>query len=165
MSQDPVRKQALETASTAPASAPEPWTDRDIAMRERADASASTAPTGDASPSVAAPTPADIVLIDDIARQIESRLGDDARELTVTVVDAEVTLEGPVREQAAKDVVGAIVDACPGVRAVDNRLLVDWVDGTPSAERAATSAPPPPEADYLKSADGSPTTAQRRTEK
>lgn len=147
--------------SSAATHPPAPWTDRDIAIRQRANAAAlPMSSLGEAKD----PSSSDGALSDDIARRIETRLGSDALDLTVSVNDAAVTIDGPVRTRSTKAVVGAIAEACPGVRAVDNRLRVDWIDQTPSADRASSASPPQADADYIGSIEGSPTTSQRRTE-
>ena len=43
----------------------------------------------------------------------------------MAVRDGIVTLEGPVPERVTRELLHAIVEACPGVRGVDNRLRVD----------------------------------------
>lgn len=163
MLQSPVPKHPTATDSTSALSTPPaPWTDRDFAIRQRTNATSVPLQTiGEAN---VTPDRSDVALIQDISRRIETSLGSDARDLTVAVQDAGVTLEGPVRDRYTKEVVTSIVDACPGVRAVDNRLRVDWIDETPSSERASSASGPPAEGDYLKSTVGSPTTTQRRTE-
>jgi hypothetical protein len=156
------RNATTSATSSAASSPPVPWTDREIAMRQRANAAMLPRPQlGEANE---APSCSDGKLTDDITRRIETRLGSDARDLTVAVNDAAVTIDGPVRTRSTKAVVGAIAEACPGVRAVDNRLRVDWIDETPSAERASSASPPQADADYIGSIEGSPTTTQRRTE-
>ena len=106
---------------------------------------------------------ADTSLRDQIAHRIVAQAGDAGLDVTIRVLDGIVTLEGPVPERVTKDVVQAIVEACPGVRGVDNRLRVDWIDETPSVARAS-GAPAPPDDDYLVSPRGAPTSTMKRTE-
>ncbi|MEO8485044.1 MAG: BON domain-containing protein [Betaproteobacteria bacterium] len=106
---------------------------------------------------------ADASLRDEVAHRIVSKAGDRALDVEVRVTEGIVVLEGPVPARATKEMLHAIVEACPGVRGVDNRLRVDWVDETPSAARAGEEVASPP-ADYLSSTSGSPTTTMRRTE-
>ena len=80
---------------------------------------------------------ADASLRDEIAHRIVSEAGDAGLNVTIKVFEGIVTLEGPVPERVTKEMLQAIVEACPGVRGVDNRLRVDWIDETtPSAARA-----------------------------
>ena len=144
---------------------PFPWTDRDFAfharasLRRRMSADDATVPVrGRASRGYA-----DASLRDEVAHRIVAEAGDDALDVVVTVREGIVMLEGPVPERVTKEMLQAIVEACPGVRGVDNRLRVDWIDQTPSAARAA-DAPAEPRPDYLSSTRGSPTTTMRRTE-
>ena len=148
--------------SAEPAPAPPfPWTDRDFAFHagarlrrpivDRAAVARQRAGSADAS------------LRDEIAHRIVSEGGDGALDVNVTVAEGVVTLQGPVPERVTKEMLEAIVEAVPGVRGVDNRLCVDWIDGTPSADRAE-AAPPEPRKDYLESPRGSPRSAMKRTE-
>jgi len=145
-----------------PASAPPfPWTDRDFAFHagerlrrpvvDRAAIARQRAGNADTS------------LRDEIAHRIVSEGGEGAHDIVVTVADGIATLEGPVPERVTKEMLEAIVEAVPGVRGVDNRLCVDWVDGTPSAERV-DMAPPEPLKDYASSTRGSPRSVMKRTE-
>jgi len=149
-------------AAAEPAIAPPfPWTDRDFAFYagerlrrpgpDRAAIARERAGSRDAS------------LRDEIAHRIVSSGGDGALDVVVTVADGIVTLEGPVPERVTKEMVEAIVEAVEGVRGVDNRLCVDWIDGTPSADRVV-SAPPEPPKEYLFSTRGSPRSTMKRTE-
>jgi hypothetical protein len=94
---------------------------------------------------------ADTSLRDEIAHRIVSEGGEGAHDIVVTVADGIATLEGPVPERVTKEMLEAIVEAVPGVRGVDNRLCVDWVDGTPSAERVDMA--PPRTAEGLRQLD------------
>ena len=48
----------------------------------------------------------------------------DVSDVTVTVTDGKVTLEGTVPERRMKPYIEALVDVCPGVQDIDNRLRV-----------------------------------------
>jgi len=48
----------------------------------------------------------------------------DASDVTVTVAGGKVTLEGTVPEQRMKHYIEDLVDACPGVQDVENRIRV-----------------------------------------
>jgi len=144
-----------------PMAPPFPWTDRDFAfhagaslrrpMPDRAAIARERAGTADTS------------LRDEVAHRIVSSGGDGAMDVVVTVLDGIVTLEGPVPERVTKEMIEAIVEAVPGVRGVDNRLCVDWIDGTPSADRIDV-APPEPTKDYLESTRNSSRSTLKRTE-
>ena len=162
---------------------PFPWTDRDFAFHAR-DAlrrpirARAEAPKRDRAWSLdvhahardevaderakAAEGCKDTSLRDAIAHRILAEEGEGAHAVRIAVDDGIVTLEGPVPERFTKEMLDAIVEAVPGVRGVDNRLCVDWVDGTPSADRA-DEAPSPPRHDYLTSTRGSPTSTMKRT--
>jgi len=105
---------------------------------------------------------ADTSLRDEIAHRVVSEAGDAGLDVAIKVLDGIVTLEGPVPERVTKETLHAIVEACPGVRGVDNRLRVDWIDETPSAARAA-DATAGPRTDFLKSTSGAPTSTTKRT--
>jgi hypothetical protein len=92
---------------------------------------------------------ADTSLRDEIAHRIVSEVGDAGLDVSVKVFEGIVTLEGPVPERVTKEMLHAIVEACPGVRGVDNRLRVDWLDETPGAARAP-GAPDGPSTGTMK---------------
>jgi osmotically-inducible protein OsmY len=48
----------------------------------------------------------------------------DASDVTVTVDGGKVTLEGTVPERRMKHYIEDLVDACPGVQDIDNRIRV-----------------------------------------
>ncbi len=48
----------------------------------------------------------------------------DASDVTVTVDAGKVTLEGTVPERRMKHYIEDLVDACPGVQDIDNRIRV-----------------------------------------
>ena len=157
----PVRKPTHPSVDEPPMAPPFPWTDRDFAFHagerlrrpipDRAAIARQRAGSVDAS------------LRDEVAHRIVASGGDGAQDVVVAVMDGIVTLEGPVPERMTKEMLEAIVEAVPGVRGVDNRLCVDWIDGTPSVDRAA-DAPPEPPKDYLESTRHSPRSTLKRTE-
>jgi hypothetical protein len=81
----------------------------------------------------------------------------DSSEVTVDVGDAKVVLEGVVPDRRMKHAIEDLVDACPGVQDIDNRVRVASASvlgggsfGTPTGMRSAVSqspagsgAPPP----------------------
>ena len=139
--------------------APYPWTDRDFAFHAR-DVLRRPLPDRQAIERQRAGS-VDTSLRDEVAHRILAETGEDAHAVTIAVDEGIVTLEGPVPQRFTKQMVEAIVEAVPGVRGVDNRLCVDWIDGTPGADRA-DDAPPPPRKDYLTSTRGSPTSTMKR---
>jgi len=58
----------------------------------------------------------------DSSEPMDERL--DASEVTVTVDAGKVTLEGTVPERRMKHCIEDLVDACPGVQDIDNRIRV-----------------------------------------
>lgn len=48
----------------------------------------------------------------------------DASDVTVSVAGGQVTLVGTVPEQRMKHYIEDLVDACPGVQDIENRILV-----------------------------------------
>lgn len=105
---------------------------------------------------------ADTSLRDDVAHRIVSQVGDAGLDVTVSVLEGIVTLEGPVPERVTREMLQAIVEACPGVRGVDNRLRVDWIDETPGATRKA-GEPLGPATASLNATSGAPTSTMKRT--
>ena len=143
-----------------PMAQPFPWTDRDFAFHAH-DALRRKLPDRETIARQRAGS-ADTSLRDAVAHRMLAEAGEAAHAVTIAVEDGIVTLEGPVPERFTKEMVEALVEAVPGVRGVDNRLCVDWIDGTPSVDRA-DEAPPPPVKDYLTSTRGSPTSTMKRT--
>lgn len=156
-----VRKLSRSSVEEPPMAPPFPWTDRDFAFHageklrrpipDRAAIARERAGGADAS------------LRDEVAHRIVASGGEGAQDVVVAVAEGIVTLEGPVPERVTKEMLEAIVEAVPGVRGVDNRLCVDWIDGTPSADRVADVPPEPPK-DYLASTRHSPRSTLKRTE-
>ena len=48
----------------------------------------------------------------------------DASDVTVSVAGGKVTLEGTVPEQRMRRCIEDLVDACPGVQDIDNRIRI-----------------------------------------
>jgi hypothetical protein len=75
----------------------------------------------------------------------------DASEVTVNVSQGMVTLEGSVPERHMKHDIENIVDGCPGVKDIDNRLRVarhEWQPGAaPHDQNAVGGASPNADAD------------------
>jgi len=150
------------TSFVEPAPAPPfPWTDRDFAFHAGQRLRRPVVDRGAIARERAGN--ADTSLRDEIAHRIVSEGGDGALDIVVTVADGIATLEGPVPERVTKEMIEAVVEAVPGVRGVDNRLCVDWVDGTPSADRVEVAPPEPPKT-YLESTRNSRTSPLKRTE-
>lgn len=139
--------------------APFPWTDRDFAFNAR-DALRRRMPDRDEIARQRAGS-VNTSLRDQVAHRLLAEAGEGAHAVSVSVDEGIVKLEGPVPERFTKEMVEAIVEAVPGVRGVDNRLCVDWIDGTPSVDRI-DEAPPPPRKDYLTSTRNSPTSPGKR---
>jgi hypothetical protein len=177
------RKQPRSSGDEPMLAPPFPWTDRDFAFHAREalrrpirarseprerdgrwniDVRAHAADEVAAERAKAAEGTKDTSLRDLVAHRILTEAGEGSHAVKVGVDDGIVTLEGPVPERLTKEMIDAIVEAVPGVRGVDNRLCVDWVDGTPSVDRA-DEAPSPPRREYLTSTRGSPTSTMKRT--
>jgi hypothetical protein len=152
-------KSPRASGETPDLSTPFPWTDRDLAFNAR-DALRRPAPDADEIERQRAGS-VNTSLRDEVAHRLLAEAGEGAHAVKITVDDGIVTLDGPVPQRFTKDMVEAIVEAVPGVRGVDNRLCVDWVDGTPSVDRIG-EAPPPPRKDYLTSTQNSPTSTGKR---
>ncbi len=102
--------------------------------------------TGSA-PTVRRPGPkgwqrSDARIHDDVCVRL-SRSGLDAGDLSVEVRDGQVTLAGTVADRPTKHAIESLVDACHGVREIDNRIKV--MRPEPSREgppRPRASVPP-----------------------
>jgi hypothetical protein len=64
----------------------------------------------------------------------------DAGDVTIEVQTGKVSLEGTVPERRMKHVIEDIVDACPGVQDIDNRLRVASTDPSASANDSSGGA-------------------------
>ncbi len=63
-------------------------------------------------------------LREDISERLMSAMHIDSSEVSVTVTDGKVTLEGTVPDRAMKHAIEDLVDACPGAQDIDNRIRV-----------------------------------------
>lgn len=63
-------------------------------------------------------------LREDISERLLQSRDIDSSDVTVTVSDAKVVLEGTVPERPMKHAIEDLVDACPGVQDIDNRIRV-----------------------------------------
>ncbi len=64
-------------------------------------------------------------LREDISERLMQAPDIDSSEVTVLVAGAKVTLEGTVPDRHMKHAIEDLVDACPGVQDIDNRVRVD----------------------------------------
>ena len=64
-------------------------------------------------------------LREDISERLMQAGNVDSSEVTVNVVSGAVTLEGTVPDRYMKHCIEDVVDACPGVQDIDNRIRVD----------------------------------------
>jgi osmotically-inducible protein OsmY len=69
-------------------------------------------------------TRSDERLLEDIAEQLMTSYDIDSSEVTITVKDGKVTLDGTVPERWMKHSIEDVADRCAGVRDVDNRVRV-----------------------------------------
>jgi osmotically-inducible protein OsmY len=76
-------------------------------------------------------------LKEDISERLMQSHDVDSSEVTIGVVAGKVTLEGTVPDRYMKHYIEDLVDACPGVQDIDNRIRVDAGSGT----TPTTSAP------------------------
>lgn len=81
-------------------------------------------------------------LREDISERLMMSSSVDSSEVTVNVSSGKVTLEGTVPDRYMKHYIEDLVDACPGVQDIDNRIRVDANSGRWSDEssRNTTSA-------------------------
>jgi hypothetical protein len=63
-------------------------------------------------------------LKDDICERLYNTQHIDSSEVTVEVKDGKVTLEGSVPQRGMKHALEDLIDACPGVTDIDNRVRV-----------------------------------------
>ena len=68
-------------------------------------------------------------LREDISERLMQAGDIDSSEVTVTVTAGKVTLEGTVPDRYMKHYIEDIVDVCPGVQDIDNRVRVDANSG------------------------------------
>jgi hypothetical protein len=82
----------------------------------------------------------DARLHEDICERL-SRSGLDVSEVSVSVSDGQVTLEGAVAERYVKHAIEDIADDCMGVEGVDNRIRVQRPGSPAGASTAGSSSP------------------------
>ncbi|RPH45463.1 MAG: BON domain-containing protein [Burkholderiales bacterium] len=70
------------------------------------------------------PQAADAAFQDDIRARLAREPDLDAGDVSVTVEDGTVTLVGTVADRPTKHAIESLVDRCPGVRRIDNRIKV-----------------------------------------
>ena len=68
--------------------------------------------------------PSDRQLHDEIRERLEQTQDVDASQVKVAVLEGKVTLEGTVPEPAMQQAIEDLVDVCPGVQDIDNRIRV-----------------------------------------
>jgi hypothetical protein len=78
---------------------------------------------------------------DDISEQLYNDSRIDSSEVTIEVKDGQVTLQGTVDERYMKHAIEDLVDGCPGVKDIDNRIRVARGDswGSEAGSRAGES--------------------------
>lgn len=81
-------------------------------------------------------------LREDISERLMQSHDVDSSEVTVNVASGKVTLEGTVPNRYMKHYIEDLVDACPGVQDIDNRVRVDPMSGqtTTSPTQTASSS-------------------------
>jgi hypothetical protein len=81
-------------------------------------------------------------LREDISERLMLAHDVDSSEVTVNVASGKVTLEGTVPDRYMKHYIEDLVDACPGVQDIDNRVRVDPMSGqtTTSPTQSASSS-------------------------
>jgi osmotically-inducible protein OsmY len=77
-------------------------------------------------------------LREDISERLMQSTHVDSSEVTVNVVSGKVTLEGTVPDRYMKHYIEDLVDACPGVQDIDNRVRVDPMSGQSSSTLGTT---------------------------
>jgi hypothetical protein len=86
-------------------------------------------------------TRSDDRLREDISERLMMADSVDSSDVTVSVKDAKVTLEGRVPDRRMKHAIEDLVDNCPGVQDIDNRIRVGRPATTPTtATTGATGA-------------------------
>ncbi|HEY1282932.1 MAG TPA: BON domain-containing protein [Steroidobacteraceae bacterium] len=77
-------------------------------------------------------------LREDISERLMEAGDIDSSEVTVQVASGKVTLEGSVPDRYMKHAIEDMVDACPGVQDIDNRVRVDRNMGTSGGSSSST---------------------------
>jgi osmotically-inducible protein OsmY len=68
--------------------------------------------------------PSDRQLHDEIRQRLEQTQDIDVSQVKVAVLEGKVTLEGTVPEPAMQQAIEDLVDVCPGVQDIENKLSV-----------------------------------------
>jgi osmotically-inducible protein OsmY len=84
-------------------------------------------------------------LREDISERLMESHDVDSSEVSVLVVSGKVTLDGTVPDRYMKHYIEDLVDACPGVQDIDNRIRVDansgrWPEDTRSSSATGSSS-------------------------
>ncbi|MEP7247039.1 MAG: BON domain-containing protein, partial [Gammaproteobacteria bacterium] len=79
-------------------------------------------------------------LKEDISERLMQAGHIDSSDVSITVATGAVTLEGTVPDRYMKHNIEDLVDACPGVQDIDNRIRVSRNYGAGSAGTTASSA-------------------------
>jgi hypothetical protein len=86
----------------------------------------------------------------------------DSSDVSVSVSSGKVTLEGTVPERYMKHAIEDLVDACPGVQDIDNRIRVetqrDWGQSSENRSRAEGGSSTASSMSAGSTSSGSPTT-------
>ncbi len=68
--------------------------------------------------------PSDRQLHDEICQRLKQTQDVDVSQVKVAVLEGKVTLEGTVPEPAMQQAIEDLVDVCPGVQDIENRIRV-----------------------------------------
>jgi osmotically-inducible protein OsmY len=68
--------------------------------------------------------PSDRQLHEEICQRLEQTQDIDVSQVKVAVLEGKVTLEGTVPESAMQQAIEDLVDVCPGVQDIENRIRV-----------------------------------------
>jgi len=80
-------------------------------------------------------------LREDISERLMEADNIDSSEVSVQVVSGKVNLEGTVPDRYMKHAIEDLVDACPGVQDIDNRVRVDRTGGYTGVSSASGTTP------------------------
>jgi osmotically-inducible protein OsmY len=83
-------------------------------------------------------TRSDERLREDISERLMMANSIDSSEVTVSVKDCKVTLEGTVPNRHMKHAIEDLVDAAPGVQDIDNRIRVERMEGQYGSSQSRT---------------------------
>jgi hypothetical protein len=101
-------------------------------------------------------------LREDISERLMNADHIDSSDVSVSVSSGKVTLEGTVPERYMKHAIEDLVDACPGVQDIDNRIRVetqrDWGQSSENRSRAEGGSSTASSMSAGSTSSGSPTT-------